>query len=514
MAASTSPGADGVLRATRRRRAGVLLHPTSLPGPYGIGDIGPAARKFLVWLEAAQQQVWQMLPVNPTDGGGSPYASPSAFSASPLLLSIDDLVTDGWLTHGDKPFGLGSTDQVHFPEVHRVKGAVLRKAADRVRKEVDLGAWAAGHAWADTWGLFAALSRQHGPQWTLWPAALRDRDPDALGLARDELDDEVHVQLALQWMFEHQWGRLRADAESRGISLWGDMPFFVGGESADVWAHRELFRLDDVGRPTFGSGAPPDAFTPEGQSWGTPLYDEAAHAATRHAWWVARIARTLELFHEVRLDHFRGLAAYWEIPIGGTAVDGRWIPGPGAPMLHAAREQLGGLPLIAEDLGIITPDVEALRTEFGLPGMAILQFAFSDAETAADHPYMPHNHRHNTVVYPGTHDNDTIHGWYWSSDEKTRDHVRRYLSCDGSDISGDLIRAAFRSVADTAIVQLQDLLHLTGDARMNVPGQADGNWSWRAGPEATSLYMARALAEEAVITGRVRRPLGSATPSA
>jgi 4-alpha-glucanotransferase len=493
----------GTLSEAPKRRAGVLLHVTSLPGPYGIGDIGPQARNLLAWLEAGGQHIWQMLPVQPTDRVGSPYSSPSALARNPLLLSIDDLVEDEWLRHGEKPWSTGSPHQVRFLEVAVAKGRAIALAAERIVQGVDLAAFRAASPWVEDWALFAALSGEHGPAWTRWPEGLRERDPAALAAARDRFADEIGRQVALQWAFAQQWARLGAEATARGVALWGDVPIFVGGESCDVWAHRELFRLDARGLPSVISGVPPDAFSAEGQSWGTPLYDVEAHARTGYAWWCDRLAAAAELFDETRIDHFRGLAGVWEIPVGQKATEGKWIESFGPPLLDALRARLGGLPLIAEDLGIITPDVEALRDDYALPGMAILQFAFTTALTPGVHPYLPHNHRVNQVVYTGTHDNAPTIAWYDEAHELTRDHFRRYLSSDGRSPAGDLARAAWRSVAKDAIVPMQDLLGLGADARMNVPGLEDGNWSWRCVAESFQMSTARYLAGEARLTGRV-----------
>lgn len=479
------------------RRAGVLLHISSLPGPYGIGDLGPEARKFLAWLEAGKQRIWQTLPVNPTDDTGSPYASPSAMARNPLLLSIDDLVDEGWLTHAERPFGAGSPYRVDHHAVRISKGRALNRAADRVRTGVDLAPWLDANPWAKDWSLFAALVEAHGGRWTRWPEALRHRDADALGAAADQHADAMARHAAKQWLFARQWGRLREDAERRGIALWGDVPYFVGGESCDVWAAPHLFRLDAQGAPVALSGVPPDAFAEEGQCWGTPHYDLEAHAKEDYRWWCERLARTLELFHEIRLDHFRGFAGVWEIPAGGKATEGRWIDSFGAPLLAKLREHLGGLPLIAEDLGIITDDVAALRDGFDLPGMVILQFAFEGAEA-----YMPHNHHANQVVYPGTHDNATSAGWYFDATPAQQDLVRRYLSTSATQPAGDFVRSAWRSVAKDAVVAMQDLLGLGNDCRMNTPGTIEGNWAWRAGPDATSMGVAGWLAAESKLTGR------------
>ncbi len=484
------------------RRAGILLHPTSLPGPYGAGDIGPGAREFAAWLEAAGQRIWQMLPLNPVDGHGSPYASPSAFAGNPFLLSIDDLVADGWLTHSDKPYVAGSERRFEYSKVAAIRQPALDAAAERVADQIDLAAFARAHPWLDDWVTFAAIADELGGDWTQWPDDLRSRDSHALSAARERYAPGLARHAALQWLFRQQWQRLRAETTSRGIELWGDLPIFVSLGSADVWAHQELFRLGSDGRPTVVTGAPPDAFTPTGQKWGHPHYDNAAHAASGFAWWRERFASLFDHVDAVRLDHFRGLEAAWEVDADAVdATGGHWEPGLGAPLLAALRDRMGGqLPIIAEDLGVITPGVQALRDDFGLAGMAILQFAFVGEP---DHPYLPHNHRDKLVVYPGTHDNQTTTGWYQGAGEESRDFARRYLSCDGGDIAWDINRAAWRSVADTAIVAMQDALSLDDTARMNTPGEAMGNWGWRMGREGMNMALARRLRAEAEITGRL-----------
>jgi len=488
------------------RRAGILLHPTSLPGPHGMGDIGPGARRWLQWLESAGQTVWQVLPLNPVDGSGSPYASPSALARNPLLLSLDDLVEDGWLTYREKPWTAGDPHRVDFAEIFHRRPGVIAKAANRVRTSVDLASWSGDREWARDWGLFSALIDAEGPDWRRWPEPLRNRDPAALAHARDRHAEPVEQHIALQWLFDQQWARLRAAAEHRGVEIWGDLPLFVSGGSCDVWAHRELFRLDEDGYPAALSGAPPDAFTELGQLWGHPLFDNHAHQASGFQWWTDRLGTLLELVHTVRLDHFRGLEAVWENDAKAEdARGGSWTPGLGAPLLEAFKDRFGRVPLIAEDLGIITPDVRALRDAYQLPGMAVLQFAFArgDSATAAKNPYLPHNHRPNLVAYTGTHDNDTSVGWYLASDEPTQDHVRTYLGTDGRNIEWALIRWAYRSVANTAVTPMQDILSLDGRARMNVPGRARGNWSWRMGAEALNLVLARKLREESILSARV-----------
>lgn len=484
------------------RKAGILLHPTSLPGPCGIGDIGPQARAFAAWLESAGQQVWQFLPLHPVDNGGSPYNSPSAFAREPLLISLEDLVTDGWLSQSELPTSTGNPNRISFPEVRARKLPLIHLAATRAMQAPELARWANANPWARPWATFAALTEEAGPDWRAWPEALRDGDVRAVEAQADPATVARH--LAVQWFFAQQWARLRAEANGRGIELWGDMPIFVSGGAADAWAHRALFRLNAAGYPESVTGVPPDVFSPEGQLWGHPHYANEAHAAEGFAWWGRRIEGELELADRVRVDHFRGFEAVWEIPATAQrATEGRWVPGLGAPLLQALRTHLGGkLPLIAEDLGIITPEVEALRDDFELPGMAILQFAFGPPFDPKQ-PYLLHNHRKNLVVYPGTHDNNTTAGWYAGASEVERHWARRYLGVDGGDMAWSLLRASYGSVADYAVLTMQDALRLGGDARMNLPGVADGNWSWRVSREALNEGVAAYLREEAWLSGRL-----------
>lgn len=485
------------------RRAGILLHPTSLPGAYGVGDIGPAARQFVSFLASASQSIWQMLPLNPADGHGSPYTSPSAFARHPLLISPDELVSDGWLRHTELPVVGGDVGRVDFQRVQQAKAPALALAAERVMAQIDLDEWASRSPWREDWCLYAALMEVHGPVWTDWTADVRDRVPAALDRERDRVADRFRHHAALQWLFEQQWARLRQHARTCGVSLWGDMPYFVGALSCDAWANRDLFRLDEGGKPTVITGVPPDAFSPLGQLWGHAHYAEAAHAAQDFQWWGDRLGALLELVDEVRIDHFRGVQAVWEVAVDATdAREGRWIPGPGAPMLQALKNRFGDLPLIAEDLGIITPEVEAIRDGFDLPGMVILQFAFGAWPMEPNHPYLPHSHRPRQVVYPGTHDNDTVVGWWQSTDDRTRRHVQRYLTIDGRDIAWDMMRCAYHSVARDAVVCMQDILGLDTRARMNVPGTAQGNWGWRMPAAAMNPDLAAALAQEVLLAGR------------
>ena len=491
-----------------KRRAGVLLHPSALPGPFGVGEIGPAARELLAWMDGAELRVWQLLPLLPVDDGGSPYASPSSFAHESLLLSSDDLVRDGWLQGRDKPYAPGRAGPVDWPAVRRRKGEALVLAADRVREQIDLLRWEHEQPSLGTWALYRALTEEQRTPWPAWPDDLRRRDPAALHAARDRLAIPIERELALQWLFVQQWTALRAEAASRGVALWGDVPFFVGWISADVWSRPDLFRLDSAGRPLAVSGVPPDAFSATGQLWGHPLLDLAAHARERHAWWIARLRHALGAVDRVRIDHFRGIAQVWEVPAAAKdAREGQWTPGPGVELLEAVRAAFPAMPFVAEDLGVITPDVEELRDRFGLPGMAVLQFAFGALGEAdpekGEHAYLPHHHRAAQVVYTGTHDNDTALGWYRAAALDTKHHLRRYLEVEDRDLPWALLVAAWRSVCATAVAPMQDLLGLGSEARLNTPGTSSpANWSWRMRPEAMTVVLAARIAQQVRLSGR------------
>jgi 4-alpha-glucanotransferase len=467
------------------RSAGILLHPTSLPGPYGIGDLGPAARAWVDALVRARQTWWQVLPVGPTGYADSPYQSSSTFAGNPLLVSPDDLVAEGLLRPDDVAAPGFPADRVDYPAVAAFKQGLLGRAWESFRGGAAAGLRgpfdefrAAANGWLADFALFAALKEAHaGREWTDWPAELVRREPAALAAARAQLADAIGLQQFGQFLFFRQWQALRRYAHDRGVRLIGDIPIFVAPDSADVWANPQLFQLDEHRRPRVVAGVPPDYFSATGQLWGNPLYDWEVLRRTGYAWWLARLQATLALVDLVRLDHFRGFEAYWEIPAGRpTAEVGRWVKAPGADFLQAARRVLGGLPLIAEDLGLITPEVEALRDQFALPGMRILQFAFSDGTN----PYLPHNFSRRTVAYTGTHDNDTTLGWFHTLPDKERDYLGRYLPGVGeASVAWDLVRLAWGSVADYAVAPLQDLLGLGTEARMNLPGRAEGNWRWR-----------------------------------
>lgn len=468
------------------RVSGILLHPTSLPGGHGIGDLGAAARRFIEFLAAAGQRRWQVLPLGPTGFGDSPYASFSSFAGNPLLVSPEQLVADGYLAPDELPAGpAGAPDQVDFGAVQAHRRALFGAVCARFRAAPPDGAREAFERfckdeadWLDDYALFTALKERHGgAPWHAWEAPLRARDHAALANARVELAERVAAVCLEQFLFFGQWTALRRHAEANGVRIIGDLPIYVPHDSADAWTHPELFQLGPDGLPTEVAGVPPDYFSATGQLWGNPVYHWPAHARTGYAWWIARIRAQLRLVDVLRLDHFRGFAAYWEVPAGSaTAIHGQWVAGPGAALFEALAEALGGgLPIIAEDLGIITPDVTALRESLGLPGMAVLQFAF---DSDATNLHLPHHHQPNQVVYTGTHDNDTTVGWYTGLDDGRRRFADAYLA-GGEGIHRTLIRAALGSVARTAIVPVQDVLGLDGRARMNHPGHAGGNWAWR-----------------------------------
>lgn len=492
------------------RACGVLLHPTCLPGPFGIGDIGPAAHHYLEWLAGAGASWWQVLPLNPTGPGNSPYTAVSAFGGSPLLVSPELLVRDGLVDPSDLAASTGFPDVfVDYERVTRAKDALLRRAFARFRAHPPSGIASELDAfqheqegWLPDLAIFSAAKAVLGDlAWREWPSDLALRKPQGLAAWEAEHRPEVEFQAFCQFLFDRQWQELRAHARELGISILGDMPIFVADDSADVWANRQLFTLDALGEPTVVAGVPPDYFSETGQLWGNPLYDWAAMDRTGYAWWIDRLRVGLRQVDAIRLDHFRGFAAYWEIPAGEeTALNGRWVPGPGRRLFDAVAAALGDLPLVAEDLGVITEDVRALRLGLGLPGMAVLQFAFTPHERSS---FLPYSLERNLVVYTGTHDNNTTLGWYLEdASDAERDFVRRYLVTDGHEIHWDLIRAALASVADLAVVPHQDIAGLGADCRINRPGVADGNWRFRLTDWMLSGWHQEHLAELAWLYGR------------
>jgi len=487
------------------RACGVLLHPTCLPGPFGVGDLGPTAHRYVDWLAEAGASWWQVLPLQSTGHGDSPYAAVSSFDGNPLLISPEELVADGLLEPGDLPREPFPEGRVDFGRVIDAKERLLATAFRRFRARPPDGLEARYEAfraensgWLLDDALFAALKTAHGgAPWFEWPEPLAQRDPPALARWRAEHAEEVEAEEFAQFLFARQWSALRERARARGLSILGDVPMFVAYDSVDVWAQREWFLLDAKGRPKAVAGVPPDYFSEDGQLWGNPVYDWAALAASDFRWWLDRLERVLALTDAARLDHFRGFAEYWAVPPGDeTARHGRWEPAQGRELLEAARERFGSLPFVAEDLGHITPDVIQLRHDFELPGMAILQFAFDPAVRGS---FLPYNHRRDLVVYTGTHDNNTSRGWLEEdASAAEREFFRRYAGCDGSEPHWAMIRLALASVADLAIVPHQDIAGLDSGARMNAPGTSHANWGWRLVPaqlDAASQARFRALAE-------------------
>lgn len=478
------------------RLAGILLHPTSLPGPFGIGDLGPEAYKFLDWMQSAGLAYWQVLPLGPTSFGDSPYQCFSAFAGNPLLVSPEFLVQDGLLTADEinpPPFPPGRVDYGWviqwkrelftraFARFHSNGPVAIREAYEHFVNRPDVVKW------LDDFALFMACKDAHGGQpWNTWEPELRAFRKSAIAKARKELGENIEYHRFCQFLFFRQWDALHAECRRRRIEIIGDAPIYVAYDSADVWAHQKLFLLDDQGLPTHVAGVPPDYFSATGQLWGNPLYNWRLMEKQEFEWWVDRMRSILALVDIVRLDHFRGFMGYWSVPFGQpTAEHGEWVRGPGAKLFEVLREQLGGLPIIAEDLGEITTDVVEVRKRFGLPGMRVMQFAWSVISTDPfvvdpGNPFLLHNHDANSVVYTGTHDNDTSIGWWrHSSKPEERTCMQLYLATDGNAANWDLIRASFMSVANTAIVPAQDFLGLDSDARMNFPGRAEGNWTWR-----------------------------------
>ncbi len=491
------------------RAAGILLHPTSLPSHFGIGDLGPAAHTFADFLVEAGQSLWQMLPLGPTGYGDSPYACYSAFAGNTLLISPERLVADELLTAEDlSSVSCSPKTQVNFEKARAVKDELLTKAYARFQSahllRDQFETFKNDNAyWLDDYALFCALkTANNGDTWHEWEPALAKREEPALSRAREDLQDQVSAEQFFQFLFFTQWDALRVYCSQRGIRLIGDIPFFVAHDSADVWTNQEQFKLDDRDLPLVVAGVPPDYFSSTGQFWGNPIYNWERMSADGFQWWINRFRASLGMFDLVRVDHFRGFAACWEIPAADTTAEGgSWVKAPGKELFESVREAIGELPIIAENLGVITPDVEQLLDEFRFPGMRVLQFAFSGERDNID---LPHNYHPNAVVYTGTHDNDTTAGWFNSAPgedstrtaseiQSERDFCKRYLNTNGDEIHWDFIRAALASVANTAIIPLQDVLGLGSEARMNLPNSVEGNWLWRVKEDALTDEIATKL---------------------
>ena len=489
------------------RASGILLHPTSLPGPFGIGDLGPEAYKFVDFLVAARQSLWQVLPLGPTGYGDSPYACYSAFAGNTLLISPEKLIDEGLLDSA--PSLATKKHKIDFGEVHKSKMQLLRKAYERYTKTTDTALRSAFEtfaqqqaSWLEDYARFRALKDANGGvAWNEW-----DHE-------REELREEVEAHMFYQFLFFRQWTALKSYCNDHGIKVVGDLPIFVAHDSADVWTNPEQFKLDKNGKPLVVAGVPPDYFSTTGQLWGNPLYNWERMQADGFKWWIERVRATLAMVDIARVDHFRGFAACWEIPGGDkTAERGQWVEAPGRELFTAIRNTLGELPIIAEDLGVITPDVVALREEFRFPGMRILQFGFGGDSKNID---LPHNYVPNVVAYTGTHDNDTTVGWFNSvagdGSTRTAEQIERerafclnYLNTKGEEIHWDFIRAVLASVADTAIVPLQDLLGLGTEARMNLPNSTEGNWAWRYDSGQLSDEIAARLRKLTELYGRIK----------
>jgi 4-alpha-glucanotransferase len=506
------------------RCSGILLHITSLPGRYGIGDLGPEAYRFVDYLQSCGQRIWQILPLGPTGFGDSPYQSFSAFAGNPMLISPDKLLEDGSLLDAD--LAVLPTFSENETEFHRLapwKMGLLRRAARRFAQQAnpdykeELQRFCQENRfWLDDYALFMAFKRVYeGREWYLWDRETAFRQPQALSSWKQQLTEEIFLHQFIQFQFFRQWRSLQEYAHRKDVSFFGDLPIFVSGDSADVWAQQELFCLDAQGRPALVSGVPPDYFSETGQLWGNPQYCWEKMRENNYQWWIQRFRKVLETADYVRVDHFRGFEAYWEIPAAEkTAVHGRWVKCPGDEMFHRVQQVLGRLPIIAENLGLITPEVEALRERFGFPGMAVLQFAFGGADPTCCH--LPHNYRPQQVVYTGTHDNDTTQGWWRSLHqadmrrgeadiEKERSFAVRYLTSGEPDIHWTAIRSIARSVASWMIVPLQDVLGLGDEARMNQPSTPSGNWRWRVTSQQLTQEAADKLREIARLYGRDNR---------
>jgi 4-alpha-glucanotransferase len=489
------------------RSSGILLHPTSLPGAHGSGDFGAAAYHFVDWLVAAGQKLWQILPLGGIGPGNSPYMSSSAFAGNVLLIDLDDLHAHGWLDSDDLNVHVGfSAHRVDYSVVYRYRMEKLRIAAKcffaNKQDHAEYEAFCrTEQSWLDDYSLFMALAEKFGwRDWAHWEPSLARREKKALAKAMVELSHEIEFWSFCQWNFFCQWRKLKQYANDRGVQVIGDIPIFIAYQSAEVWARQDLFELGEDHLPFVIAGVPPDYFSSTGQRWGNPLYRWPAHEKEGYAWWIERLRKTIELVDIVRIDHFRGFAGYWEIPASEpTAINGRWMAGPGDKLFNAIQTTLGRVPIIAEDLGVVTPDVVALLEQFNFPGMRILQFAFGGG---SDNPYLPHNFKNNSVVYGGTHDNDTAIGWFNTASEHERTFACKYLSTDGTEIHWDLIHAASQSIADIAIHPFQDVLGLNADHRMNLPGKAEGYWEWRFVWEQVTPMHSERLYEMSAVHGR------------
>ena len=496
------------------RGSGILLHITSLPSRFGIGDLGPSAYRFADFLAETKQSLWQILPLGPTDAacGHSPYASASAFAGSSLLTSPELLLDDGLVTREEiESAQIPLLPEADYAQAAAIKDHLLDIGYRRFKEETSKGEYERfreEHSqWLEPYAAFIAIKRHFGGKpWDQWPTGIRLRQREALKSIKRELADEIGREEFVQFQFLRQWAALKRYCGDKGIAIVGDVPIYVSYDSADAWSNPEIFKLDSAGRPTAMAGVPPDFFSKTGQLWGNPLYRWDVLKADGYSWWIARMAHALKLFDIVRIDHFRGFAAYWEVPAGEkTAVNGKWVQAPAVDFLETLSRHFPTLPVVAEDLGVITADVKEVMERFKLPGMKVLLFAFGEADPK--HPYLPHNYRPNCMVYTGTHDNNTVRGWFDNEakpDEKKR--LFRYLGCEvpPEQLHWELIRLAMMSVADVVIVPMQDLLGLGEESRMNKPSLTDGNWGWRLLPDQLAAVDCGRLLGMTEIYGRAR----------
>jgi len=494
------------------RASGLIMHPTSLPGRFGIGDLGEAAYRFADFLGNAGQSLWQVMPLGPTGYGDSPYQALSSFAGNPLLISLEQMQIHGMLSKEaiEAPPQFPDS-RVNYGAVIGYKIPILKQAFRFFREhgsrelKLDFEKFCERYSWwLDDFALYMALKESHGgAPWFEWEWELSSRNPDALEKARKSLRDEIDTHKFIQFVFFRQWYFLKSYLHQKGIRVIGDIPIYVAYDSCDAWSHPEILKLDERLRPTVVAGVPPDLYSETGQLWGNPVYRWDVLAENGYKWWIDRFKMALELVDIIRLDHFRGFEAYWEVPAGEpTAVNGRWVKGPGRDFFETVFGKLGNIPIIVEDLGFMTPEVDALRDRFGLPGMKVLQFAFGGDPGNA---YLPHNYVRNCVVYTSTHDSDTARGWFEeTASQEARDHLLRYIGCaNPAEIHWEMIRLAWRSVAVMALAQTQDVLGLDNSGRMNVPGSLGGNWSWRMLPGALNEEIAARLAEMTELYGRV-----------
>ncbi len=489
----------------KKRLSGVLLHPTSLPSPYGIGDLGKGAYDFIDFLKKSGQHLWQTLPLTPTGFGDSPYQGFSAFAGQPLLISPDDLVKMGFITEEElKDVPRNDVDMVHYGEVIAWKNSILKLAFTRFKETKEYAAFVKAHAyWLEDYALYMSCKEFHeGRAWLEWEKEYRNPTAETKAKMKVQFAQEMKYYYFVQYIFYKEWEEVKEYASENEIEIIGDMPLFVSLDSADVWANQGLFQLDTKGYPIVVAGVPPDYFSATGQLWGNPLYNWKAHQKDGFKWWIARVRHQLQLTDYLRIDHFRGLESYWAVPYGDeNAIGGKWVKAPGKALFTAIEKELGkGLPIIAEDLGIITPEVEELRDAFDFPGMKVLQFAFDATDESS---FLPHQFTStNCVCYTGTHDNNTTKGWYAEASEYSRDKVRRYMNTDGNSVHWDFLRTCFGTIATYAVVPMQDILGFGKEGRMNTPGEAMDNWSWRYREEMLTEGLAEGLYQVTKLYGR------------